>query len=220
MSICDAPVTAPFPVNLQLAGVPVLVVGGGRVALRKTSQLLTAGATVTVVAPDVIAELSGLPVTVERRRYRSGEVADFRLAITCTDDPAVNAAVFADGEAAQVWVNSADDPENCAFTLSSVMRQGDLQIAISTGGRSPALAMWLRRRFEREFGAEWSDLLDLLAAVRSEVRSHFGTSEVPGWMDALDDGVPELVARGAVAEARSVLRARLGLPVAAGKGAS
>ncbi len=219
MSICDAPVIAPFPVNLQLAGVPVLVVGGGRVALRKTSQLLNAGAVVTVVAPDVIPELSGLPVTIQLRSYRSGDVADFRLAITCTDDPAVNAAVFAEGETAQVWVNSADDPENCAFTLASVVRQGDLQIAISTGGRSPALAMWLRHRFEHEFTAEWSELLDLLASVRSEVRSHFGTSEVPGWMEALDDGVPELVANGAVAEARTVLRERLGL-VAAGRAES
>lgn len=135
----------------------------------------------------------------------------FFLAITCTDDPAVNAQVHADGEAAGIWVNSADDPVHCAFTLPSVTRQGDLTVSVSTAGRSPALAMWLRQRFETEFDERYSRLLDLLAEVRAEARATFGTSEIRGWIEALDDGVFDLVAMGDDDGARDRLRSHLGL---------
>lgn len=205
------PDARPLPVNLRLAGKPVLVVGGGAVASRKIGQLLECGAKLTVVAPWVAPGLDELDLTVERRQYLSGEVAGYSLVITCTDDPLVNEQVHSDGLAAGVWVNSADDPENCEFTLASVVRQGDLQFAISTEGRSPALAMWLRRRFEAEFTSEWAELLDLLSDVRSEARSTLGTSEISGWIEALDDGVPELVSQGEIEQARNRLRAHLGL---------
>lgn len=219
MSESVFPDARPFPVNLRLANKPVLVVGAGHVALRKIGQLLDAGAHVTAVAPLVHPNLHELserdrPVgslAIETRRYVPGEVAAYLLAITCTDDPNVNAQVHRDGVAGGVWVNSADDPENCEFTLASVVRQGDLQITISTEGRSPALSMWLRKKFEEEFTSEWAELLDVLSDVRDEARQSLGTSEIYGWLEALDAGVPKLVASGDHQKARHVLRKHLGL---------
>lgn len=219
MSESVFPDARPFPVNLRLADKAVLVVGAGNVACRKIGQLLDAGANVTAVGPHVHPALEQLAhesrsvgsLTIEKRRYAPGEVAAYLLAITCTDNPDVNARVHKDGIASGVWVNSADDPENCEFTLASVVRQGDLQITISTEGRSPALAMWLRQRFEREFTSEWAELVNLLSDVRDEVRHERGTSEIHGWIEALDNGVPGLVAQGNHDAARQVLRRHLGL---------
>lgn len=209
----NSPLSAPtYPVHLVVRSRPCLVVGAGNVALRKAGGLLAAGADVTVVGPWVHPGIAELGVRVEQRRYRRGEVADYRLAITCTDDPDVNRQVFVEGEAHGVWVNSADDPDNCAWILPSVARRGDLTITASTNGKSPAMASWLRERFEAEFDDRYLRLLDLLAEVRAEARAHFGTSEIRGWNAALDDGLFDLVAAGDDATARRHLRQALALP--------
>lgn len=200
-----------YPVQLLLTGRPALVVGAGKVAVRKIGGLVRAGAAVTVVAPQIHPEINELPVTVHERPYRQGEAASYQLVITCTDDAHVNRQVFRDAEAAGVWVNSADDPVNCSFILPSVARQGDLTITVSTNGQSPAMAMWLRRRFEAEFDERYNRLMDLLVEVRAEARYVFGTSEVKGWNAALDDGVFDLVAAGEIDAARTKLRTSLGL---------
>lgn len=201
-----------YPVNLDLAGRPVLVVGGGPVGARKAAGLLRAGAHVTLVSPTAVPELADDPdVRWFRREYQRGEVASYRLAITATNEPDVNAQVAVDGEAANVFVNSADDPANCAFTLPAVARSGDIQLAISTNGRSPGLARWLRRQFERELSAGYDQLLDLLAETRAEARDAFGTSEVAGWDDALDADLLGLVRSGRIEDARKILREALGL---------
>lgn len=205
-----------YPVHLLLAGQPCLVVGAGNVALRKAGGLIDAGADVTVVGPAINDGFRDLPVTLMARPYRAHEVAGYRLAIACTDNPAVNHQVYTEGESAGVWVNSADDPDNCAWILPSVARSGDLTITASTNGRSPAMASWLRRRFQAEFDERYTVLLDLLAEVRADVRAQLGTSEIRGWNEALDGdngqrGLFDLVADGQVDEARAVLRDSLGL---------
>lgn len=202
----------PYPVNLLLAGQPVLVVGGGPVAARKVEALLRAGARVTVVAPASAKAIANQPnVTWLRRSYQSPEAGSYRLVVTATNDPAVNARVARDCEVANVFVNSADDPANCTFTLPSVARREHLQVTVSTDGRSPALARWLRRRIEREIDSGYTTLLELLAETRAEAKAAFGTSEAPGWGAALDGGLLELVRVGRVDEARSLLRGHLGL---------
>lgn len=204
--------SGPYAVNLDLGGRPVLVVGGGPVAARKVSGLLRAGATVTVVSPDAVTEIADDPdVRWFARPYQRGEVASYRLAITATNDPEVNAQVATDADTAGVFVNSADDPANCTFTLPAVARRGDVQLAISTNGRSPALARWLRKRYERELSAGYDQLLDLLAEVRAEVRAIRGTSEIAGWDDALDADLLGLVRSGRIHEARLVLLDSLGV---------
>lgn len=203
---------APFPVNLDLHGRRALVVGGGPVAARKVAALLRAGAVVTIVAPEAVPELSQDPdVRWHRREYRRGEVASYRIAFTATGDATVDAQVARDGDAANVWVCSADDPANCAFTLPAVVRRGDLQVAISTNGRSPALAIWLRRRAERWLTDAHAKMLDVVSDVRDEVRSELGTSEVPGWDEAIDDELYELVAAGSLDAARARVRAAVGV---------
>ena len=205
-------VEAPYPVFLDLVGRRALVVGAGPVAARKVAGLLRAGAHVTVVAPDAVSEIAEDPdVRWHERPYRRGEVASYSIAITATSDPAVNRQVARDGNAANVWVNSADDPENCGFILPSVVQRGDLQVAVSTNGRSPAMAQWARRRLEVLFTDTHRDALDVLAEVRAEVQAACGTSEVDGWTDAVDDRFFELVASGDRPAARTHLRRALGL---------
>lgn len=209
-----APVSRPsYPVNLVVEAKPCLVVGAGPVAARKVDGLRLSGANITVVAPEAVAEIRGAKdVRWHQRAYRRGEVASYRLAISATGIVDVDAQVHRDAEAAGVWINSADDPERCSFTLPAVVRQRDLQLAISTGGRSPALARWLRSRFEREIGPEYAELLDLLAETRHEVRTTQGTSEVAGWDEALDNGVLDLIIAGDPVGARLKLRDALDLP--------
>ena len=146
-----------------------------------------------------------------QRPYRRGEVASYRLAITATDDPAVNRQVARDGEAANVLVNSADDPANCSFILPAVVRRGDLQLTVSTNGRSPAFASWARRRLEETFTDTHARLLELLSEVRDEVKAVNGTTELPEWEDAIDDELIDLIAAGDVEEARARVRTALGL---------
>ena len=204
------PVDGPlYPVNLVLSGRRCLVVGGGRVAAQKVRGLLAAGARVHVVGTRVGDEVRALDVTVEERPYRRGEVAGYRLAVTATDDPDVNHAVYADGEEAGVWVNSADDPANCAFILPAVVRRGPIMVTIGTGGHSPALATWLRRRLDAELGPELEVLLDLLVERRASLKSAGVSTEGLNWQGVLDSGILDLVRAGRVHEARERLRACL-----------
>jgi precorrin-2 dehydrogenase / sirohydrochlorin ferrochelatase len=173
-----------YPIMLDLTGVPVLVVGGGRVALRKIQGLVNAEADVVVVAPNVVDPIRDLPVRVVARAYESADLTGVRLAITATDDPTVNAAVAADATALGIWVNSADDPANCTFTLPAVARDGELTVAIGTGGASPALASHLRSEIETwltEIGA--ADAAATLSAQRSEMKANGISTESIDWSD-------------------------------------
>ena len=198
-----------YPVNLIVAGRKCLVVGGGEVATRKVEGLVACGAAVHVVAPAVDAAIKALPVTWEEREYRRGEAGQYRLAFTATDDPAVNHAVFEDGEAAGVWVNSADDPANCSFTLPALVRQGPLLVTVGTSGHSPALAAWLRGRMEEELGPEYVVLARLLSEQREAIRAEGRPTEGLDWQKALDSGMLELVRAGRVEEAKERLQACL-----------
>ena len=205
-----------YPVGLDVNGRRVLVVGGGHVAARKVAGLLRAGAVVTVVAPDAVAEIAEDPdVRWHQREYRRGEVASYRLAITATDDPEVNRQVARDGESANVFVNSADDPDNCSFVLPAVVTRGDLQLTVSTNGKSPAFARWARQQLEQLFTDAHAHTLDLLAEVRAEARMVHGTSELAGWESAIDHDLVALVADGQLDAARTRLRNALDLPVEA-----
>jgi precorrin-2 dehydrogenase / sirohydrochlorin ferrochelatase len=199
-----------FPVNLRLAGKPCLVVGGGHVAVHKVQALLEAGARVRVVAPDVDPAIEALPgITIERRPYRRGEVASERFVITATGDPAVDGAVFDDGEASGVWVNAADDPEHCSCTLPARIRRGPLLVTVSTGGHSPAVASWLRGQLDEQVGPEYEALLGVVGEVRVELRSQGIATEGLAWQEAIDSGMLELVREGHLAEAKERLKACL-----------
>ncbi len=200
----------PYPVVLRLEGRPCLVVGGGQVAARKVADLLACGAAVTVVSPELCSAIDELAVAgtggvlrVERRHYRPGEAAGYRLVVTATGVEEVDRLAAADAEAAGVWVNSADDADHCSFFLPSVHREGPVSIAVSTGGASPALAAWLRRRIAESLGREH---LGALAALLEEGRQALRRAGRPttavDWRALLDGDLPSLVAAGRAAEAR------------------
>ena len=196
-----------YPVNLVLDGRPCLVVGAGKVALRKVEGLLACGGRVTVVAPQVTPELRVLSgVTIDERPWRPEDMDGMWLVIAATDDPGVNRAVFEAGQRSGIWVNGADDPANCSFTLPSVVRRGDLQLTVSTGGRSPALATWLRRRLEGEIGPEYEVLLDLLATERDGLKATGVSTEGLDWRSALDSDMLDLIRTGDLTRARERLQ--------------
>ena len=199
-----------YPVNLNIGGWRCLVVGGGQVAVGKVAELVACGARVDVVAPEVdpaIEDAGG--VEIFHRPYRAGEAADYRLVVTATDSSDVNRAVFVDAEEAGVLVNSADDPPNCTFTLPARVRRGDLLVTVSTSGKSPALASWMRRQFEDQLGPEYTELLDILAEARADLVASGRKVEASGWQLALDSGMLELIREGRTTEAKERLRACL-----------
>ena len=196
-----------YPVNLVLDGRQCLVVGGGHIARRKVEGLLTCGARVRVVAPQIDADLRLITdVAFDERRWRPEDLDGVWLVIAATDDPAVNGAVYDAGQRAGIWVNGADDPANCSFTLPSVVRRGDLQVAVSTGGRSPALSRWLRRRIEGEIGPEYAVLLDILATERDGLKAAGRSTEGLDWNSALDSDMLDLIRTGDLAHARERLQ--------------
>jgi siroheme synthase-like protein len=207
------PGLAGWPVNLLVRGRRVVVVGGGRIAARKIEPLVELGADVVVFAPTVHEEVRALAaagrVTLHERPFAPADLDDAWLAVTATDDPDVNASVFRAGEARRVFVNSADDPGNCSFTLMSVVRQADVVVAIGTGGRSPALATFLRRRLTEELGPEYATLVELLSDARESMRAQGRSSEDADWQQAFDSGILDLVRAGQIAEAKELLRSCL-----------
>jgi siroheme synthase-like protein len=202
-----------YPASLLLAGRRCVVVGAGRVAARKIDGLLEAGAAVHVVAPDlgpeVLAWRDAGRVTVDERPFQPADLDEAWLATAATPDPAVNAAVYEAGEARRVFVNAADDPAHCSLTLMSVVRRGDLVVTIGTGGRSPALATYLKDHVATEMGPEWEVLLELLGEERERLRAAGTSTETVDWRRAIDSGMLDLIRTGRVAQAKELLRACL-----------
>jgi siroheme synthase-like protein len=195
-----------YPVNLILTGEPCLVVGGGPVAARKVEGLLTSGADVKVIASSTSPELRATGVPVEPRAYRPGDVAGYRLVLAATDDPGVNRQVYLDAESAGIWVNSADDPDSCTFTLPSVVRRGPIMVTVSTSGHSPALATWLKAQFEAELGPEYETLLEMLSGARNELKAAGRSTETVDWRTVLDSDMLEQIRAGHISEARERLQ--------------
>jgi siroheme synthase-like protein len=206
-------VTRHFPVGLDVRGRRCVVVGGGAVAARRVEGLLACGADVTVVAPRVappLQELSGAGrIVVHERPYAPGDLADAMLAIAATDVPAVNRQVAAEARAGGVLVNVASDPAEGDFVVLSVVRRGGLEIAISTGGESPALARRVREDLERLLPAEYGDLLPLLADLRRELRGTGLAIPAARWHEAADAEVLAYLREGNRAAAHARLRTRL-----------
>ena len=164
-----------YPVLLDLDGKLCAVVGGGRVAERKVRSLLQVGALVKVISPQLTQSLSRFKergkIIHSRRSYRSGDLHRAFLAIAATDDRRANERVFSQALRQKIPVNVVDDPAHSSFIVPSLVQKGDLLIAISTSGQSPALARALRQKLQKEIGAEYIYLLKLLGAVRKKILS-------------------------------------------------
>ena len=162
-----------YPVFLDISGKPCAVIGGGEVAGRKVQRLLQCGAQVTVIADALSPELDALKARGEIAhidgQYAAEHIASAFIAIGATDNRHVNEQIFRDARAGYILVNIVDEPERCDFILPSIVERGDLAVAISTGGKSPALAKHLRRELEATFGREYETYLDIMGQIREVV---------------------------------------------------
>ena len=162
-----------FPMFLKLEGRRCLVVGAGAVAEGKIRGLLAAGASVQVVAPQAVLQIQKWAwqgtVGWSPRRFQPQDLDGAFLVITATSSPEVNAQVFKEARERNILCNSVDDPEHCDFYYPAVVNRGDLQIAISTNGRSPALAQRLRQELEEQFGSEYEAWVRELGEARDQL---------------------------------------------------
>ena len=162
-----------FPAFLKLAGRRCLIIGAGRVAEDKIESLLRAEAEIRVVAPSarerVRAWARAGKIRWDAREFRPSDLQDNFLAVAATSSPALHTRVFREARRRGVLCNVVDDPAHCDFYYGSVVRRGSLQIAISTGGHSPALAQRLRKQIEREFGNEYERWIEELGAARRKL---------------------------------------------------
>jgi precorrin-2 dehydrogenase/sirohydrochlorin ferrochelatase len=164
-----------FPIFVKLEGRLSLVVGAGSVAQGKIGSLLAAGAAVRVVAPEatstVIEWAQQGVVSWEKRTFDPTDLDDVFLVIAATNSSSLNHTVFVEARLRGVLCNAVDDPENCDFYYPAVVRRGELQIAISTAGHSPALAQRLRQELEAQFGPEYAGWLEELGKYRQQLMS-------------------------------------------------
>jgi siroheme synthase-like protein len=207
-----------YPVALELSGRRCVVTGGGREAEGKARALVEAEADVVVVAPRVSDGLGDLArrgeLTHIPRRYRRGDLAGAFLVIAADSDRDTRAEVFAEAEAERVLCNAVDDVAHCHFAVPSIVRRGELLLAISTGGRAPALAKRLRRRLTEQFGWQWEALVDVLGDVRAEtlpMRTVDFATWAARWQSVLDreEELLELLDEGRIDEVRTRVRAEL-----------
>ncbi len=159
-----------FSMFLRLEGRRCVVIGAGEIAAQKLDSLLAAGAQIHIVAPRASERIQQLvrqgTICWSRRTFESGDLSGVTLVIAATGNPEVNALVFREARRQGVLCNSVDEPEHCDFYYPAVVRRGDLQIAISTAGHSPALAQRLRCELESQFGETYSDWLSFLGLAR------------------------------------------------------
>jgi precorrin-2 dehydrogenase/sirohydrochlorin ferrochelatase len=199
-----------YPISLDISGKKCVVVGGGQVALRKVRTLLAGGADIEVISTEPGRELAALgesgQIAVLHRHYRPGDLRKAFVAIAATDDSDINRQVVKEARQEAVLVNVVDDPENSDFIVPSCLRRGSVAIAVSTDGRSPALARKIRTRLEKEFGEEYASLVNLVSEVRTEVKRQGIKVSGDGWQEALDlDLMIDLLKRGDAEKARAVL---------------
>ncbi len=199
-----------YPMFLNISGKRCVVVGGGRVALRKVRALIEHGASVEVISPTLCPELNKLAETSEikllRRQYQAGDLKRALLAIAATDDKDINQQVVKEAKGKAVLVNAVDDLENSDFIVPSYARRGDITIAVSTAGRSPALARKIRTKLEKELGDEYASLVSLIGEVRAEAKRQGIKITGDDWQEALDlDLLARLLKRGDVEKAKAIL---------------
>jgi siroheme synthase-like protein len=199
--------TTGYPAILLLDGRLAVVIGGGQVAARKVRTLRDAGARVRLISESVTGRLRELAdsgeIEVIERRYEEGDLQGAAVAVAATDDEEVNRGVYAEATAAGIPVNVVDNTALCSFIAPSIIRQGDLVIAISTGGAAPALAVRIRERLEREFGEEYARFLALTSELRETVTVPGDQDErAKAWYRVVDSDVMDLVRAGDMEAAR------------------
>ncbi len=188
-----------YPINLDIRNRRCLVVGGGSVATRKVMTLTDCGAMVTVVSPQITPELRELAdqkvIVVKQRHYQSSDMNGMFLVIGATDKKELNWRIYSEAERIGKLCNIADRPEACNFILPSVVSRGDLTIAISTSGKSPAFAKKLRKELEIQFGEEYADFLQVMGEIRKKLlmKNHAPEEHKPIFEKLIKKGLLEMI---------------------------
>jgi len=203
-----------YPILLNLLSKKCLVVGGGNVALRKVQALLEQGTNVEVVSPDLCPELNKLAeegtIRAIHRDYKPEDLKNAFIAIAATDDARTNEMVAAQAKRLGILVNIVDDPNNSDFIVPSYFRRGDIIIAASTSGRSPALARKIRSELEKSFPTEYAQLALVADEVRSELKQQGITVSGDAWQQVLNlNSLMELLRRGKNQQAKEIMLSKL-----------
>jgi precorrin-2 dehydrogenase/sirohydrochlorin ferrochelatase len=200
-----------YPVYIQLREQPCVVIGGGKIAEGKVDGLVDAQANVTVISPDLTSRLRDLAeekqITYLGRAYQAGDLTGAFLVICATDQAEINHQVWQEASANRQLVNVVDDTPRCNFIAPSILRKGDLTIAISTSGKAPALAVRLKERLQREVGPEYERFLELAGELREPLARHVPHFETRKalWYELVDSEILDVLARGDEASAREII---------------
>jgi len=203
-----------YPILLNIQGKRCVVIGGGKVALRKVKMLLECGAKIIVISPkphpDMVKLSKKKALRLTQRDYETRDLRKAAVVIACTDVKKVNRKVADGAKRAGVLVNVADDAEPSDFILPSFFRRGNLLVAVSTSGVSPALARRIRTKLEKDFGEEYASLLSLIEEVRSILKRKGYIVDAGTWQEALDlDPLMRLMKAGRWEKAITFLLSRL-----------
>jgi len=203
-----------YPIFLNLQGKKCVVVGGGKVALRKVTTLLDCGADVRVVSPKPHVEISTLfknkAIQLVRRSYEPGDLRGAALSIAATHVKKINRKVAEEAKKNGILLNVVDDSEPSDFIIPSSFRRGDLSVAVSTSGRSPVFAKKIRAKLEKNIGIEYAYLLSLVAEIRSEIKKKGLRVSAKAWQKSLDlDSLILFLKAGRHEEAKVTLLGKL-----------
>ena len=206
-----------YPVFWNIKGKRCVVVGGGQVALQKVKMLLDGRASVFVISPNPHPEIIKLSkrkaIHLIQRDYKVEDLKDAVITLACTDVKEVNRKVADEARKARVLVNVADDPERSTFITPSFFKRGNLTIAVSTSGISPALARKIRTKLEKSFGEEYASVLSLIGEVRSTLKEKGFRVGTETWQEALNlDLLIQLVRSGQRKKAKAILLTKLKVP--------
>ena len=206
-----------YPILLNIQDKKCLVVGGGEVALRKAQMLLEHGAIVEIVSPVFCPELNqlakGNAFQAINRAYKTEDLSDALLVVAATDDAKVNEKVAAEARKMGILVNVVDKPDISDFIVPSSFRDGDIIVAVSTSGKSPALARKIRGELETDLKAEYAQLAVIASEVRSELKQREIIVSGDDWQEVLNlNSLIELIKRGKNKEAREIMLTRLKTP--------
>jgi siroheme synthase-like protein len=203
-----------YPIFLEMKDRRCVVIGGGAVAERRVEGLVAVGANVTVISPAITEGLRDLltqgAIRHVAREYRAGDRAGYDLVFVATDNSEINAAVSSEARSLRIWVNSADDPDHCDFILPAVIRRGDLAVAVSTGGVSPAVTRAIREELDEYFQADYARFVQIAGEVRKELRDKSVSPGAGAWNRALQGDYRRLIKEGKSVQAKELLLETLG----------
>ena len=210
-----------YPIFVDLRNKTVLVVGAGEVAERKILNLMKYGCRIHVVSHELTPQLQKL--VAENKIQHIPEkslnetMSKARMVIAATDDPVVNRQIASRAQERGLLFNAVDQPRDCNFIMPSIVKRGDLQIAISSGGKSPALTKKIRKEMQTQFGPEYGSFVELLGMIRTEVLAQRDTSSENKrtFENLVNSNLLGLIRKGDINGIKSTLKSILGknLPV-------